>query len=1160
MMVWRKHCFSLCLLVAVSAISTVAWADAVCKDPVSGAVGTPPPPATPPSTNFPPPPAIPWAPSGVSLTVYQNAFNKAFADAPGLIGPVFSECGIAEVFATGSASIWPCDFSYAVGIKDGAFALDISPPSSMSATIQDNGTIALAFDLTFHGSLTPYVSVDACGLSPKVAPPVTVDGIYGSISLSLSVQNHQIVVDSANTNVQFHNFNVDLGFLDDVLSVIGLDNAVQGWIQTLVQNEANKMVPSILPSMMTQLLQAKLDFVQTPVENFLITVEPAALETTANASITFQVDSSLEPQTPAPCATGDNCVEPTWPPTVGVPDTVDTISNADAAISVGMSAFNQALFGAWRSGILSYHQDLDAATVVGAIFPGLQIDGTATVDVVTGEAPTVSLPPLSSGQSDPSLRADNVQAHVHIVPETAGAMALDLYITTEFSATAMVEISPPEIGGVPNPTGNQIQFYATNFSLGTTTMQYGASSGLLTTAERDALINQLIIPQYQLKVGVLPLSSSILNFTVPGSSPPRRAALDILRKARAVDSLAVYVRFDVSPAGDKTPPAITIDTVDGRTPDPSTHEVLVGTHNPVATYSGSDDFSQFDDYITFETSTDDATWTQQETIRSIRVLNLNEGVDYLYVRGWDFAGNLSPDPKTGAPQAQAKMIVDTLPPTTAILSSPAAYINTTQAQVTYTGSDAGSGVQDYFLQLDTQAPTAAQTATSYTFTGLKEGVHTIAVNARDRLLHIDPVGMKARFTVDLTAPKTSLENLRTGYVKPSQARFAISATDNLSPLNLITYSYELGGPSCAQAFSPFASVATADLTGCALQDGSYTLTARAKDAAGNIDNAAATTAFIVDGTPPVLTLLDQPAARSTAKQLEFVLSATDNFTAPADIQYSYRLVGESNNYSTPTLTPDIVLDDVPSGDYEFQVTATDLADNQSPQIAYKFSLDNVAPTTTLNPGIAEWTNAASVPVALSGTDDRSPPAALRFSVSIDGGAPQLLSLPVSLDTLSEGEHTLQASAVDEFGNVDPVGVVSTFTVDRTPPKTASIGPVSDIILGTFRPRVSGTDNLTPEDQLRYIYRLSKPGVASEDWSTPQLSADFSIGLHEVGPVTIEIAAVDNAGNVDPQPLVVTGNVRTGSGCDCSAASGQARDLLPFAAFAFLFLARRRREY
>ncbi len=1186
-----QYTLTLCLVAAAGAISTPAQAQtciSIMPPSTANADGT-----HTDTSDLPPGSAPNWATNGASLTIYQSAINKVIEDAPTLVGPTFSNCIEKQSFASDSINLEVCHLGYDVGIQAGSFALNIGTPTTMAMTIGDNGNISLDFDIDFKGSVTPYAQVSACGFGPEIAPPITANGVYGTINANISVVKNQIVVNSLDTAVKFHQFNVDIGFADDILSVIGLDDTFQGWIQDLVQLTANKMVSAMAPTMITKMLAGKLDIKQTVVvpegtqtASFLANVQADSFHTVGNAgngSMTFSIDSSIEPVTPGACPSGANCVEPTWAPTVGQPDAVDSTTNADAAIAIGASAFNQALFGAWRAGVLAYHTTLDAATVMGALFPGLPIDGSATIDLETTAAPSVSF----DSDADPTVNIPSVALHIQITPQTQGNMPLDLYLTTGFSATAIVDITPPDINGVPNAQGNQVQFHAENFSIATTTIKYGESSGHLTDDERDALLNQVVIPQLQQKIGTMPVTSSIATVDatamicasnmaqtacqanaacvwssssacVSGNVPGlfRRAALHVLRKTRATDALAVYIRFDISPAGDTTPPTVEVSTVDGNTLDPDTHIVFAGTHSPVVSYGGIDDNAEFNDYITYQTSLGGLQWTPQNLIHSIKLAELPEGFVDFYVKGTDFAGNVSnPTGKSGA--GWAHMLVDTLPPTTAITVPPPNYTNQKSTQLTFSGADAGSGVKDFVVQVDAGAVSPATTQTTYTVNGLTEGSHQVTVKAQDMLGHQDPIGMTASFVADFTPPTTLITAARTGYVRPSAARFALSGNDNLSPLQLMHYSNKLTGAVCSHDFTGFSAVPVADLTGCNMTDGPYTLEARAQDAAGNVDGVGATTTFTVDGTPPVVQLLEQPAARATDKTLSFMVAGTDNMTPAAQIVYSYRM-SANDTYSVPTSNPSILVDGVPSGNYTFEVVALDLAENQSTSVTYAFALDNQAPTTDLTQA-ATWTNARDVVLAVTGSDDLSTAAALQFAVTVDSDAAKVLPQPVTLSGLDEGRHLVNVAAVDEFGNVDPVGAQTQFTVDRTPPKTKVISGIKDINLGTFKPQVTGTDNYTPVDELRYTYRVTHEAAAQTDWSEPVLAKDLSIPLREKGEVTIEIAAVDNAGNVDPVPATINSEVVPAGGCDCSATSGSPQELLPFAAFALLFALRKLRR-
>src|SRR5262245_4575672 len=50
--------------------------------------------------------------NGVSVRLYQSAFDKAVAEIPDLLGNTFSETNLSYVFKTGSADLGVCTLSY----------------------------------------------------------------------------------------------------------------------------------------------------------------------------------------------------------------------------------------------------------------------------------------------------------------------------------------------------------------------------------------------------------------------------------------------------------------------------------------------------------------------------------------------------------------------------------------------------------------------------------------------------------------------------------------------------------------------------------------------------------------------------------------------------------------------------------------------------------------------------------------------------------------------------------------------------------------------------------------------------------------------------------------------------------------------------------------
>ncbi|MCC6807709.1 MAG: MYXO-CTERM sorting domain-containing protein [Deltaproteobacteria bacterium] len=1096
--------------------------------------------------------------NGIGVRLYDRAVKKALAELPSLIGPVIQENDLSFVFAHGEDTYLFCDFGYTLGVRNGDFRMDLSPSvTTLDFGFRPGNEIGGTFNIDVSGSIDPYASVNLCDLwEPEASPTVSASGLYGSVSLTASIISNQLTVTNAAFDGHLAYFHVDLGPISWFLDLITLHDEFDDWIRGIVLDKVNSMVSAELPGAMTSALRDKLNFSDT-IQGFDYAIQPSQLTTSYNG-MTMRVNSTLSAHDLAPTCPGPTCFEPAWPAVSGTPADYD--ATADAAASIGVSVMNQAFFAFWRGGKLQFEEDMDAQEVLGALIPGLPVNGTAHIKVWTEKWPTATLPDpvMQPGVSDPSMLIEDVVVNVK-VPGNGMAPPLDLTLRTELTATAVIEITPPELGGTANPEGNRIQFRMKDFGIGTTTATYGPGSAVLTQAEREQLLNEVVLPMYKTKVGTVPLSSSIIDFQVPGTN--RRAALKVLRKARVYDAIAVYVRFDISPAGDNIAPVVTVQDVGGAAPNAATREVLVGENEAIVHYTATDNFPDYLDYVQFETRLGLTGWTDRDYVRALKMTDLSEGVNWFYVRARDFANNLSADPTSAAGRnASVKITVDTLPPTTAFTAQPPQFTNQTSQTVVYAGLDSGSGVASYTVTLDGVVQGAATTATSKTVSGLAEGPHTIKVVAKDRVAHVDPVGAEAIFTVDLTAPKTALTGARTGYVKPSAARFAVLGADNFTAPAQIKFATMLTGPACATtAFSSFQALSTVDVTGCALLDGAYTLHVKSQDLAGNDEEMPAQRAFVVDGTPPRVQIIDKPDERSTAQTLEFTLLGTDNLTPPQGLTYTYRITGLSDDYSAPVSDPHVVVEGLPSGDYVFEVSAADFAANLSPVASFPFSLDNRAPTTSLTEAPPAWVTAESFTLAVSGLDDRTAPGALAYDVQLNGGNVRRYNAPLQLTAVEEGRHTAIVRAVDEFGNVDPIGISTQFTIDRTAPETEMVRAPQRVTTGNWRPAVTGNDNFTPQDELRYSYRLSRAGSEGE-WSAPVPLNELQIGLRELGVVTMEIAAVDNAGLIDETPVKLTTDVKPVGGCACSSSETSPEDVASFLALAalVLFLRRRRR--
>ena len=179
---------------------------------------------------------------------------------------------------------------------------------------------------------------------------------------------------------------------------------------------------------------------------------------------------------------------------------------------------------------------------------------------------------------------------------------------------------------------------------------------------------------------------------------------------------------------------------------------------------------------------------------------------------------------------------DVTPPDTTITGGPPAVTNSTNASFTLSSSEANSS---FACKLDGGAFAACASPTNYS--GLAAGSHNFQAQATDSANNTDATPASYSWTVDLTAPDTSITGGPTGTITTSSANFTWAGTDNISaPANLL-YAYRLD-PVDAN-FSAFGGATSKSYSG--LANGNYTFLVQARDQATNVDLTPASQAFAV---------------------------------------------------------------------------------------------------------------------------------------------------------------------------------------------------------------------------------------------------------------------------------------------------------------------------
>jgi Putative esterase len=440
------------------------------------------------------------------------------------------------------------------------------------------------------------------------------------------------------------------------------------------------------------------------------------------------------------------------------------------------------------------------------------------------------------------------------------------------------------------------------------------------------------------------------------------------------------------------------------------------------------------------------------------------------VRAIDSASNIDPSP------ASFSWVIDRTAPDTTVTSGPASPTNSTNATFTFTSTETGSTFE---CRLDSAVFAACSTPLSYG--SLASGSHTFRVRAMDAAGNVDASPAVYTWSIDTTAPNTSITGGPGPASNSSSATFTFSANQANS-----TFQCSLDGASPSSCASP--------VTYSNLAEGSHNFQVRATDPAGNADPTPASFGWTVDTAVPDTAIGSTPPSLSNSRSATFTFSSTE---VGATFQCS--LDGGSFTNCTSPRTYTGLLD----GPHTFQVRARDAAGNmdQTPS-SYGWTVDRTAPSASITSGPPTATNLTTASLTFTSND----PAAT-FQCRLDGGAFAPCVSPVNYSGLATGNHTLRVRAIDAAGNVSAIALY-TWNVDTTPPNTtitANPGAVTTSTSATFTFTASQAGSA-------FACNLDGAGFAA------CASPSTYIGL-TVGPHSFQVRATDPAGNTDPTPAV-----------------------------------------
>ncbi len=277
------------------------------------------------------------------------------------------------------------------------------------------------------------------------------------------------------------------------------------------------------------------------------------------------------------------------------------------------------------------------------------------------------------------------------------------------------------------------------------------------------------------------------------------------------------------------------------------------------------------------------------------------------------------------------------------MSGPPSVSGSASATFDFASSEAGSSFE---CSVDGGAFVACSDPA--TFGGLSEGSHTVAVRARDAVGNVDASPATYAWTIDLSAPETTIVSGPPALTNQTQAAFDFAS--NESPV-----SYE-----CSLDAGPFVPC-TDPQTFAGLDDGSHTLAVRAVDAAGNRDATPATYAWEQDSLAPGLPIVLAPVGGTTLATVPVVLSGTAEAGSTVTITIDGQVVGTATVDANGSWTFDA--GPLADGPHAAEVTSTDAAGNASAPAQVSFTVDTTPPETAITSAPSGTVSTASAAIA-----------------------------------------------------------------------------------------------------------------------------------------------------------------------------------------------------
>lgn len=439
-------------------------------------------------------------------------------------------------------------------------------------------------------------------------------------------------------------------------------------------------------------------------------------------------------------------------------------------------------------------------------------------------------------------------------------------------------------------------------------------------------------------------------------------------------------------------------------------------------------------------------------------------------------------------------------------------------------------------------------------TTLGNGTINVSVQVQDIVGNISTPATTT-FRIDDVAPTAPVIVLGTGVADIASAAEATAAT------GVITVQAE-NGSAITVTFTNGSKVITKTLTGTGaaqavelsaanlvtLGDGTISVSASARDAAGNVSTAS-TSSFTLDSTAPVSPTLALGVGMANGATLAEARAATGAVLVTAEtgttvtVTFSNgansvekSIVAGSGSNPVTLLASDLTL--LGNGVITVSAVTKDAVGNASVPVTTSFTLDTIAPTSPSLALIGGTTKSGTSAAQASGVVTVTAEAGATVKVTFTRGSGQIVKTLTGTGTaqavsltagdvvaLGDGAVVITAVATDSAGNGSSIGSGVQFTLDRAAPTapTITLGTgVADIASAAEATAATGVISVTAEagSTVSVVFSNGSNSVVKALTGTGSAQAVVltAADLQALGDGTIAVTAQakDPAGNDSPE--------------------------------------------